>query len=266
MADKHTDDRKGRVTVGDTNTMTDTSKGQLGHLSELDDFKIAEGEPDVRGWDVKGADGKKLGEVEDLLVDTGAMKVRYMEVTLDKDVAKEVARTKGELDPRSEPSRHVLIPIGAARLDDENDDVRLGAEASDIAGLPAYSRDRMSRDYENDVVRCFDGGSSRKTADRNDEAFYSRRQFDDLLFFGQRRKGRGKSPYFTRSTQGDAGTNGRSSSDREVRMEPVAEVEVLAVDLRPVQDRSVKQNMRPEQDRAAKENARPAREKSNSAR
>ena len=34
-----------------------------------DDWAVAEGEPDVRGWRVVSADDKKIGEVEDLLAE-----------------------------------------------------------------------------------------------------------------------------------------------------------------------------------------------------
>ena len=40
-------------------------------LQELkrSDFDIVDGEPDIRGWDVKLAGGQKIGEVEELIVD-----------------------------------------------------------------------------------------------------------------------------------------------------------------------------------------------------
>ena len=46
-------------------------------LQELDrsDFGIVEGEPDIRGWDVKNTRGQKIGEVEELIVDARQKKV-----------------------------------------------------------------------------------------------------------------------------------------------------------------------------------------------
>ena len=40
-------------------------------LQELDrsDFDIVKGEPDIRGWDVRNTTGKKIGEVEELIID-----------------------------------------------------------------------------------------------------------------------------------------------------------------------------------------------------
>ncbi len=63
------------------------SEGELAHLSDLRDFDIPKGEPDPRGWDVKTEDGVKIGKVDDLLVDTGAGRIRYVEVKLKGDVA-----------------------------------------------------------------------------------------------------------------------------------------------------------------------------------
>jgi uncharacterized protein (TIGR02271 family) len=52
-------------------------------LSELPDYKIEPGDPDPRGWPVVSADDRPLGRVEDLVIDTSAMKVRYLVVTPD---------------------------------------------------------------------------------------------------------------------------------------------------------------------------------------
>lgn len=222
MKDKHMHDGADTVSFANTDTMTSVSKGALKHLDDLHDVKIADGEPDVRGWDVKDAGGRMLGKVADLLVDTGAMKVRYLELKLDEDVANEAAQATGELDPRIEATRHVLVPIGAASLDDDKDEVRLGARASIIAGVPSYSRDQMSREHESDVIRSYDGGDAAKSGAPADKEFYARQQFDDASFFGRRRLGREKNSYFMRSDTG-ADTRSDTSLDREIRREPVSE-------------------------------------------
>ena len=147
---------------------------QLAPLSELDGFKVAEGDPDVRGWDVLAADGTKVGEVEDLLVDTGQMKVRYLEVDLDDD-------RFGEQD------RHVLVPIGQARLDDDNDNVLVDGIPADAFGtLPAYTRGTFSRDYETSLRQSFRGGTPVTTA-ATDADYYADRDFDESRFLGRRR-------------------------------------------------------------------------------
>src|SRR6185437_6142685 len=70
------------------NIRPDDTSGTLVHTKDLDDFKLPKDEPDPRGWDVRSTDGAKVGKVEDLLFDTRERRVRYIEVALDKDLAK----------------------------------------------------------------------------------------------------------------------------------------------------------------------------------
>src|SRR5688572_3050860 len=49
-------------------------------ISDLSNYKVEEGDIDPRGWTVVGNDGNRIGTVEDLIVDTRAMKVRYLVV------------------------------------------------------------------------------------------------------------------------------------------------------------------------------------------
>jgi hypothetical protein len=68
-------------------------------LSTLDSWKVSDGEPDIRGWEVKTVAGRQLGSVADLLVDAEAGEV----VLLDIDL------------PGSD--RHTFVPIRVAQLD-----------------------------------------------------------------------------------------------------------------------------------------------------
>jgi hypothetical protein len=52
-------------------------------LSRLRDFKVDKNQIDPRGWDVINLDGRTIGEVRDLIVDTETMKGLYLEVELD---------------------------------------------------------------------------------------------------------------------------------------------------------------------------------------
>lgn len=54
-------------------------------LSEVSNYRIERGDPDPRGYTVVAADGRDIGEVDDLIIDTDAMKVRYLVVDLDDD-------------------------------------------------------------------------------------------------------------------------------------------------------------------------------------
>ena len=49
-------------------------------LSEVHDYRIEKGDPDPRGYTVMTAQGLAIGTVDDLIIDTTAMKVRYLVV------------------------------------------------------------------------------------------------------------------------------------------------------------------------------------------
>ena len=54
-------------------------------LSDISNYTIEDGDPDPRGYTVVAGDGRDIGRVEDLIVDTSEMKVRYLVVELDDD-------------------------------------------------------------------------------------------------------------------------------------------------------------------------------------
>jgi len=200
MDDRH---RTDAVTIGDTRTLRTTSRGRLAHLGDLAHVQIADGEPDLRGWEVKGPAGRRVGTVSDLLVDTGAMKVRYLEVELDPPTAREMAHASGDTDPRIKASRHALVPIGIARLDQRHERVYLGAGAAQLIGLPEPEGRDLTREYERALVRWYgvderaragdgaDGGQDDLSSDR----FYEQPYFDEHACFGPRRRA-GESSFY----------------------------------------------------------------------
>jgi sporulation protein YlmC with PRC-barrel domain len=110
---------------------------RLARLEDLKGFHVAEGDHDVRGWEVRTPDDRKIGKVEELIVDPVEKRVRYMEVKVD-------GKTLGIDD-----DRHILVPIGTARLKEKGHDVlieRLPVQG--LAGAPAYKRGPITRDYE----------------------------------------------------------------------------------------------------------------------
>ena len=163
-------------------------------LSDLDDLVIADGEPDIRGWSVRTGDGVQIGEVADLIIDTAAMKVRYMCVDLDQTIF--------NLDGK----RRVLVPIGTARLDDDGDDVFIRSSTSQLLTLPEYDDAAFTLDA-NDPHELFGrpwmtGQTASaddnlvNTLDRND--LYHQDQFSDREFFGARRRDREDQSYLRR--------------------------------------------------------------------
>jgi sporulation protein YlmC with PRC-barrel domain len=101
---------------------------QILPMSEAKDFKVRREEPDLRGWNVFGADGERVGKVADLLVDPASMKVAYLDVDLHDDLF------------RLKDDRHVLIPTDAVDLRQRGQDVWVrNVDAARISHLPAYS-------------------------------------------------------------------------------------------------------------------------------
>ncbi len=147
----------------------DSSKEQIVPFDELDDFEIAEGDPDVRGWDVMSSDGKKIGEVDNLLIDTGAMKVRYLDVDIDDSLLND-----------ANDNRHILVPIGYARLDEENDQVMVDTlHSGSIMGLPAYTHAPLTREFETEVRQSYDAGYNSQNTGKG---YYEHEHFDDNVF------------------------------------------------------------------------------------
>lgn len=110
---------------------------RLIRLEELKGFQVADGDQDIRGWKVKTADGRKIGKVEELIVDPAERRVRYMEIKVDKKVL------------GVDDDRHILVPIGTARIEGDGNDVLLERlPAQGLAGVPPYNRGPITRDYE----------------------------------------------------------------------------------------------------------------------
>jgi ribosomal 30S subunit maturation factor RimM len=127
----------------DIRTASPSGDSQLARVGELSDYEVADHHPDIRGWDVVASDGRKIGDVKELIADTAAMKVRYIDVELDKDFR------------RTDDESRVLVPIEHARLNEDDDVVRLDAVASDQArDIPAH-RGTFDREYEGRITRMF---------------------------------------------------------------------------------------------------------------
>ena len=117
--------RETSQTPGDTRRPPSTSRFM--RLHDLDDYRVARGDPDVRGWHVKTRNGERAGKVDSLIVDTEAMQVRYLDVELDRKTY------------RLNDECHVLVPLAYARLDEKHDDVLLDSiTAAEMAELQPY--------------------------------------------------------------------------------------------------------------------------------
>ena len=110
--------------------------GELVRLHDLKGFKVASGEPDIRGWDVCTLSGADVGEVDDLLVDPRRGEVVMIEVDL-----------KGT-------GRHAEVPLRAVQLDRSRKVVVV--DTGDVSGyttdgvrgrLTDDDRDRLNQTY-----------------------------------------------------------------------------------------------------------------------
>lgn len=141
-------------------------------LQELDrsDFEIVNGEPDIRGWDVKNSAGQKIGEVEELIVDARQKKVRYMVVDLDDNELK--------LDHRK-----VLIPIGLAELHRDDDDVILpNIQTEHFSSLPEYDKNNLTPETERRICSAFGRNNETMTSanvEEHNPEFYQHDYFND---------------------------------------------------------------------------------------
>lgn len=176
-------------------------------LRNLRGYRIAEGDPDVRGWEVVGGDGRRIGSVNDLLVDTAEGDVRYLDVQLDsglyrkgggeeeqfgaatvteylvrESISDEENRLTADhhLDSRHHSGeRHVVFPIGHAEVDEESDRVLLPSlTAADAVNLPPYIPGEISPDYEQSLRRWFDPAfTPSPERDLYDNEIYSQERF-----------------------------------------------------------------------------------------
>ncbi|WP_051718428.1 PRC-barrel domain-containing protein [Hymenobacter sp. IS2118] len=141
----------------------------LRRLRDLTDFEVADDNPDVRGWVVRGGDGHALGQVHELIVDPVALKVRYLDVELD-------ARFQ-----RGPHENHILLPIGVASLDAEDDNVFVTAlNAETVLSYPPYIELQVTREYEEAMLRAL-GREPGQPA-----LFYEQDSFDASSFYNRR--------------------------------------------------------------------------------
>lgn len=154
----------------------DGDSSTVGPLSSLPEVRVAEGEPDIRGWDVVGQDRRTIGRVHDLVVDTSELKVRYMDVEISREVI------------QADHDRHVLIPIGYARLDEDDDRVLVNAIATTAAGaIPEYGHAPVTREEEAALYQSYaDASPAAGAMPERDQDYYGHERFDESRFWGSR--------------------------------------------------------------------------------
>lgn len=143
------------------------------------DYEMVEGQPDIRGWSVKDDSGNKIGKVKDFLFDTNSLKVRYMIVDL-KDNTFDLHNDK------------VLIPIGLANLDDNEDDVMLpNVTVQQLRTVPAYRYEDLNDQYETSLRNSYSGAAIDTESYYGsdyvvDDQFYEHDYYNDQKLYGKR--------------------------------------------------------------------------------
>ena len=188
---------------------------RIAPLGALDDFEVAQGYPDVRGWKVVSSDGQDVGKVHELLIDVDNLRTRYLDVRLTS----ELAATPGDRD--------VLVPIGTANVVDDQKVVRVPLTAERFGLLPLYDHGHLSRKYEVEVRRHFSlaeaaaAGAAGAAGGAAARGFYDDQGYDDRKFFGERR-----APYT--EVPGQYRSADRSTADRPVTDRELADREIAA--------------------------------------
>jgi len=169
----------------------------LYYINELSDYKISDGYPDVRGWDVKDVDNRVIGKVDNLLVNKDAERVVYLDVEVDKSII------DSKYDPYGRPSQgdlrefvnkdgenHIIIPIGLVDVNQDSNYIYTDViDHRTFAETKRYRKgDEINRNYENQVLGSYerrqklykdaDGLNTTSSANRYDD---DRKVGDNLL-------------------------------------------------------------------------------------
>ena len=115
---------------------------QLVPLGELGSWDVAEGEPDIRGWEVRTVGGRDLGKVKELLIDPDAREV----VMLDVDL--------------SGTDQHARVPLRLVEIDRPRRVVRM-----DSADLTPGDREAVAESADDRAARRAERKEEAREAD-----------------------------------------------------------------------------------------------------
>jgi hypothetical protein len=149
------------------------------HLQTLADsnYPLAEGEQDIRGWEVKNGNGDYIGEVKEILFDVAHGKMRYLIVDLNNN----------ELGLEE---HLVLIPVGLAEVHQEEDEVMLPTiKVSQLLMLQPYSAADFDSSMEESVQAAYIGTETQSGIDVTEiPRGYAHENFNSDNLFKKRRR------------------------------------------------------------------------------
>ncbi|TFF39661.1 PRC-barrel domain-containing protein [Mucilaginibacter psychrotolerans] len=145
-------------------------------LEELSEscYEIADGQPDIQGWDVRDSAGNKIGEVDELLFDPQARKVRYIIMHMgNNDIGLEDGR--------------VFLPISLAVFQEDKDNVVMpGITKAQLLALPLYEKGRaITEEVDEQLDNVF---ATPDTPTPKTEAPIEDRQPYQTKFYGKQQK------------------------------------------------------------------------------
>jgi len=152
MADIHRDRQRDAAGIG---PYARDAEG-LVRLSDLGSWDVAEGEPDIRGWEVRTVGGRELGKIKELLVDPDAGEV----VMLDVDL--------------SGSDRHALVPLRIVEIDRPKRVVRMDSADLTPEEREAVAEAQGSSDVSTDR-KWADTGRVKYPSHGNEEVVVERR-------------------------------------------------------------------------------------------
>jgi uncharacterized protein (TIGR02271 family) len=130
--------------------------GQYARMNEMRDFHVSPDDPDPTGWAVVDRGGERVGKVDELIVDTAAMKVRYLEIELDDARTRDehVLVSLDEVDLLDDQHKAVLQTLGHTDLRQRlSESSRQRAGAPDTAAL-AHDKSRNMADEATRLTRA----------------------------------------------------------------------------------------------------------------
>lgn len=131
-------------------------------MRKLGDWKVVDGDVDVRGWEVRTVSGSKIGTVQELLVDQNAGEVVMLDVDLENS------------------DRHALAPIRAVQIDRTARVVRI--DSADIeGGVPSLARRGATEDDAREFGDRY-GRAYGRRGWRDDRDYVVQRDEDDVHF------------------------------------------------------------------------------------
>ena len=124
---------------------------RLVRLTDMDGWNVAEGEPDIRSWEVRTVGGRELGKVKDLLIDPDAGEVVMMDVAVTGS------------------DRRALVPLRAIEIDRRARVVRMDSSdltAGEQATTPESTTSVERRWAESGRVRYRGGAEDERVVER----------------------------------------------------------------------------------------------------